>query len=287
MTTPARALRALLEANEPFIAADCYSALTGRIVEQVGFKAAYMGGHATSMMHYAIPDNGIYLPSEAAEQAARVAEAISIPLIVDADSLGESIADVHRSIRRYELAGVAGIHIEDEVVPKHSAWDGALYPIADMVERIEVACAARRDPDFVIIARCDELYATGGGGSGSLEEMSRRGQAYAEAGADVFLANFADADQLEVLAREVPIPLASYGPPAPGCVLGLATGWGVAGAAVAHQRYATMILNGEELPYEELAFEGKDDLIRQPEYDALVARWMERKGLPPSRGRTV
>jgi 2-methylisocitrate lyase-like PEP mutase family enzyme len=287
MPTPTSVLRALLEEGTPFIAADCYSALTGRVVEQVGFKAAYMGGHATSMMHYAIPDNGIYLPSEAAEQAARVAEAISIPLIVDADSLGETVADVHRSVRRYELAGVAGIHIEDEVVPKHSAWDGALYSIEDMAERISVACEARRDPDFVIIARCDELYATGGGGQGSLEEMARRGVAYAEAGADVFLANFADPEQVAVLADEVPIPLASYGPPLPGCVLGLATGWGVAGAVAAHRRYAQMILDGQELPYEELAMEGKDELIRQVEYDVVVERWRARKGLAPSRGRTV
>ena len=287
MTTPAAALRALINGGEPFIAADCYSALTGRIVERIGFKAAYMGGHATSMMHYAIPDNGIYLPTEAAEQAARVAEALSIPLIIDADSLGESIADVHRSIRRYEFAGVAGIHIEDEALPKHSTWDGALLEIEDMAERIAVACEARTDPDFVIIARCDELYAAGGGGNGSIEEMARRGIAYAKAGADMFLANFADDAQLEILSREVPIPLASYGPPARGCVLGLATGWGVAGAAVAHQRYAQMIFNGQELPYQELSFEGKDDLIRQGEYDLLVERWRERKGLPESRGRTI
>src|SRR5438874_8152359 len=106
MTVRSR-LRQLL-AGDPFVAADCYSALTARIVEHVGFSAAYMGGHATGMMHYAIPDNGILAPTEMIEQAGRVAEAVSIPVIADADQAGESVADVHRNIRRYERVGVAG-----------------------------------------------------------------------------------------------------------------------------------------------------------------------------------
>jgi 2-methylisocitrate lyase-like PEP mutase family enzyme len=92
-------LRSLM-AGEPFMAAECYSALSARIVEEVGFPAAYMGGHGTSMMHFAIPDNGVFTPTEMIEQAGRVAEAISIPLIIDADQCGETVADVYRSIQR-------------------------------------------------------------------------------------------------------------------------------------------------------------------------------------------
>jgi len=153
-------LRSLI-AGDPFMAAECYSALSARIIEDVGFPAAYMGGHGTSMMHYAIPDNGVFTPTEMIEQAGRVAEAITIPLIVDADQCGETVADVYRSIQRYEHAGVAGIHIEDEIPPKHSKWAGPLLSIADMQARIRAAVAARRDPDFTIIVRCDELYAVG------------------------------------------------------------------------------------------------------------------------------
>ena len=80
MTDPRAALRALLDAPEPFIAADCYSALTARIVEHVRFKAAYMGGHATGMMHRAIPDSGVFSPVEMIEISSHVAEAIDIPL---------------------------------------------------------------------------------------------------------------------------------------------------------------------------------------------------------------
>ena len=273
-------LRALLASGTPFLAADCYSALTGRIVEQAGFTCAYMGGHATSMMHFAIPDVGIYTPTEAIEEAGRVAEAISIPLIVDADSLGESIADVHRSVRGYERAGVAGIHMEDEIVPKHSRWEGALMAIEDMQERIATAVAARNDPDFVIIARCDELYHDGGGGTNSLDEAVRRGIAYAEAGADVYLPTFATEEQLPAILDAVPIPVAGYGSLKPGLSLSLATGWGVASAATAHQKWASHLFEHGELPEDAFVFENKDSLIDQPLYDGLVESWARRKGLP-------
>ena len=175
MSQQTQALRALIAGGEPFIAADCYSALTARIIQHVGFSAGYMGGHATGMMHYAIPDNGALTPTEMIDQAARVTEAVDIPIIVDADQAGESIADVHRTIPRYERVGVAGVDMEDEITPKHSTFDGPLMSTVDMQARITAAVDARRDPDFLIIARCDEFYSVGGGGSGSLEEAIRRG----------------------------------------------------------------------------------------------------------------
>lgn len=279
LTPPTEALRALLVAGRPFIAADCYSALTGRILERAGFEAAYMGGHATSMMHYAVPDCGVFTPTEMIEQAGRVAEAITIPLIVDADQAGEAPTDVYRSIRRYQGAGVAGVHIEDEVPPKHSRWEGALVPVADMQARIAAAAEARRDPAFVVIARCDELYRHGGGGSGSLDEAVRRGVAYAEAGADLFLPTFATPEQLVEMVDEVPIPLAAFGPLVPGVTLGLFTGWGVAAAARAHQQWAAHLRQHGELPPEAYSgFEDKEALIDQPLYDGLVERWAARTG---------
>ena len=279
-STRAGRLRALIDAGQPFLAADCYSALTGRIIEQAGFEAAYMGGHATSMMHYAIPDCGIYTPTEMIEQAGRVAEAISIPLIVDADQAGETVADVHRSVRRYEQVGVAGLHLEDEVNPKHSSWRGALVPVEEMQARLETAVRARRDPAFVVIARCDELYSSGGGGTGSLEETVRRAVAYAEAGADLFLPTHATAEQLEEIAEAVPIPLAGFGSLSPRLTLALATGWGVAGAVREHRRWAAVLRTHGELPAEAFAFEGRDELIDQALYDGVVAAWARRTGRP-------
>ena len=232
-------LRSLM-AGGPFMAAECYSALTARIVEDVGFPAAYMGGHGTSMMHYAIPDNGVFTPTEMIEQAGRVAEAIAIPLIIDADQCGETVADVYRSVQRYEHVGVAGIHMEDEIPPKHSKWDGPLLSIADMQARIRAAVEARRDDDFVIIIRCDELYAAGGGGSGSLEEAIRRGVAYQEAGADAFLPTFATEEQIAAIKAEVTVPLVGFGNFLPGVDIVLSTGWGTASAARVHRQWATI-----------------------------------------------
>jgi 2-methylisocitrate lyase-like PEP mutase family enzyme len=274
-----RRLRSLIE-GAPFVAADCYSALTARIVEDVGFPAAYMGGHATSMMHYAIPDCGVFTPTEMIEQAGRVAEAITIPLIVDADQAGETVADVYRSIRHYERAGVASVHIEDEIAPKHSAWDGPLLPIADMQARIRAAADARNDPDFVIIARCDELYSVGGGGTGSLEEAIRRGVAYAEAGADVYLPSLATEEQLSQIAAEVPIPIAAYGSLAPGLAFALSTGWGTASAARQHRQWAAHLLEHGALPPEAFGFPEKERTIRQDEYDRLIAAWVTSTGRP-------
>lgn len=273
-------LRELMNGEVPFIAADCYSALTGRIVEHVGFKAAYMGGHATGMMHYAVPDCGVLTPTEMIEQAARVAEAIAIPLVVDADQAGESVADVYRSIGRYERAGVAGVHIEDEIAPKHSAYDGPLLPIPDMQARIQAAVDGRSDPDFVIIVRTDELYVEGGGGSGSLDETIARGIAYAEAGADAFLPTFATEEQLPQIAAEVKIPIGAYGKLVSGMQFSLFTGFGTAAAARSHHEIATFLFEHGELPPTAYGFPEKDVLISQGPYDEIVRRWASHTSRP-------
>ncbi|HLG66488.1 MAG TPA: isocitrate lyase/PEP mutase family protein [Acidimicrobiales bacterium] len=280
MTEPRRALRSLIGSGPPFIAADCYSALTARIVERAGFEAAYMGGHATGMMHYAIPDCGVLTPTEMIDQAARVAEAVSIPVIVDADQAGESVADVHRSIRRYERVGVAGVHIEDEMTPKHSPFDGPLLAIADMQARIAAAVDARDDPDFVVIARCDELYSDGGGGGGSLDEAIRRGVAYAEAGADAYLPTFAPADAIPRIAAEVPLPIVGYGKLVDGLAFSLFTGWGTSAAARAHAEWASHLRRHGDLPPEAFGFPDKDELIDQPRFDRVVTAWAQRTGRP-------
>jgi 2-methylisocitrate lyase-like PEP mutase family enzyme len=275
----ASALRSLI-AGQPFLAADCYSALTARIVEHVGFGAGYMGGHATGMMHYAIPDNGILTPTEMIEQAARIVEAVSLPIIADADQAGESVADVRRTIRRFEAVGVAGVHIEDEQTPKHSTFAGPLLPIVEMQARIEAAVSARRDDDFVIIVRTDEFYAEGGGGGGELDEAVRRGVAYAEAGADVFLPTFAGPDELPAIQAAVDIPIAGYGSLQPGLQLSLATGWGTASAARAHLQFARELLETGEVSDEAMVFPDKDVLIGQADYDAVITKWAGRTGRP-------
>jgi 2-methylisocitrate lyase-like PEP mutase family enzyme len=266
--------------GEPFLAGDCYSALTARIVQLVGFPAAYMGGHSTGMMHHAIPDYGVFTPTEMIEQAARVAESIDIPLVVDADEAGETVDSVYRTIRRYDRAGVAGVHIEDEAHPKHSPFDGSLIPVEEMQARISAAVDGRRSDDFVVIARCNELQVANGGGTGSQDEAIRRAAAYAEAGADAFLPTFADEEQIAAIAAEVSIPVGGYGPLLPQMKFSLFTGYGTAVAARAHLEMSQYVLEHGTLPE---GFQGvpmKAELLEEPRYDELIRRWARQTGRP-------
>jgi 2-methylisocitrate lyase-like PEP mutase family enzyme len=281
MSSQAQQLRDLINSAEHFIAADSYSALTGRIVERVGFKAAYLGGHSCGAFHYAVPDNGIFSQVEQLEQATRIAAAINIPLIVDADTLGETVADAFHFTRRYERAGIAGLHVEDEINPKHSAYASGLLPIRDMQTRLEACVKARRDPAFVIIARCDELF-TGnyrGGGSGSIEKSIRRGRAYAEAGADVLVYPGASAEMSAELVRSLSIPVCVLGPVVPGTAFALHTGWGWTGAAQLHLERARQLMETGSLDVNPL-LEGKEQLIEQDLYDKLIEDWARRTARP-------
>jgi 2-methylisocitrate lyase-like PEP mutase family enzyme len=281
MTSQAQKLRNLINSGRPFIAAEAYSALTGRIVERVGFQAAYLGGHACSAFHYAVPDNGIFSQVAQIEQAGRIAAAIDIPLIADADTLGETVADAFHFTRRYERAGIAGFHVEDEVNPKHSRYSNGLISIADMQARLSACVKARRDPAFVIIARCDELYPNNrrGGGTGSMEEAIRRGRAYAEAGADVLVYPLATPEMTAELVRSLPVPICVLGHSISNTAFTLSTGWGWIGAAQLHLERARKLFETGSLNVD-ISLEGKDSLIEQDLYDALVEDWAKKTGRP-------
>lgn len=285
MPTPGEKLRALIESGEHFVAAEAYSALTGRIVQKVGFKAAYLGGHACSAFHYAVPDNGIFSQVEMIEQSARIAQAIDIPLIVDADTLGETVADAYHFTRRYAAAGIAGYHVEDEVNPKHSKHDNGLCSIEDMQLRIEAGVKARGDSGLVIIARCDELYtsANGGGGSGSVEEAIRRGHAYAEAGADAIVFASAPPEQQAEVIPHMKFPVCTLGFNLPDTAFTLSTAWGWVSAAVGHLAMARELMETGSVKSAMSAFTNfpeKYDLIDQALYDDLIVEWAERTGRP-------
>ena len=274
-------LRQLIESGEHFVAAEAYSALTGRIVQSVGFKAAYLGGHACSAFHYAVPDNGIFSQVEQIEQAARIAHAIDIPLIADADTLGETVADAYHFTRRYIQQGIAGFHVEDERNPKHSKHVNGLASIEDMQARIDAAVQARRDMggDLVIIVRCDEMYtsAMGGGGTGSMEEAIRRGHAYAEAGADA-LVFVPKPDPIPELAKAMKIPVCTLGFNIPGTAFTLSTGWGWMTAATNHLKMAKELMETGTVTSANYVFPEKYSLIDQPLYDTLISEWAEKSG---------
>lgn len=283
--TPGAKLRALLEGGEHFVAGDAYSAITGRVIEHVGFKAAYLGGHACSAFHYAVPDNGIFSQVEQIEQASRIAQAINIPLIADADTLGETVADAYHFTRRYIQMGIAGFHVEDERNPRHSKLVNGLVSIADQQARIAAAVRAREDMgvDFVIIARSDEMYdsAMGGGGSGNLQEAIRRGFAYAEAGADALVFPPAP-DPIPDLVKALGsrIPIATLGFDIPGTAFTMSTGWGWSTAVANHLAMARELMERGQVESAQYDFPEKYELIGQSAYDELIEQWAIKTGLP-------
>jgi 2-methylisocitrate lyase-like PEP mutase family enzyme len=281
MPTASEKLRSLINGGVHFVAAEAYSALTGRIVQSVGFKAAYLGGHACSAFHYAVPDNGVFSQVEQIEQAARIAHAIEIPLIADADTLGETVADAYHFTRRYIQQGIAGIHIEDEVNPKHSKHVNGLCSIEDMQARIEAAARARKDlgSDLVLIARCDEMYASemGGGGGGDIRQAIRRGHAYAEAGADA-LVFVPRPDPIPEIAKAMTIPVCTLGFNIPGTAFTLSTGWGWVGAAQLHLARAKELMETGKIEGMATPFPEKYALIEQPLFDGLIEEWAEKTG---------
>lgn len=198
-------LRRLIAAPGVVVVAECYSVLTARVVEMAGFAATYIGGEAMGQMHAAIPDHGLITVPEMLAYAERITANISIPLIADADQGGETALNVRRTVRDFEHAGVAGIHIEDTVNPKH-LYDGDRQASLDVMRaRIGAAVEARRHDDFVIIARTDEFVK---GDDGGVEEAIRRGVAFAEAGADVFMAvGIPGTEAMKAIVEAVPIPV--------------------------------------------------------------------------------
>lgn len=285
MSEMAQKFRALVAKGEHFMAGEAYSALTGRIVEQVGFPAAYLGGHACSAFHYAVPDNGVFSQVEQLDQASRIAGAMDIPLIVDADTLGETVADAFHFTRRYVRAGIAGFHVEDEVNPKHTSIVGSLCSIADMQFRIDAARRAAGDSGFYIIARCDEMYAQsrGGGGTASVEEAIKRGKAYAEAGADALFFPIASPEAHAQIIPELSVPVATMGFNLPGTAFNMTTSWGWTGAAQLHLARAKELLETGTVKMD-MVLEGKDQLIEQDFYDKLTADWARKTGRPVRDG---
>ncbi len=282
MLSPGAKLRALIDKGEHFVCGDTYSAITGRIVEHVGFPAAYLGGHACSAFHYAVPDNGVYSQVEQIEQASRIANVMSIPLIDGHDTLADAAAEASPSARRYIQQGIAGFHVEDERNPKHSKHVNGLWSIEDQQARIDAARRAQKDSglDFVIIARCDELYSSemGGGGTGNFDEAVKRGRAYMEAGADVVVYPPRPdwvGDLVKALGPNIPV--ATMGFSIPGTAFNMATGGWVT-AAANHLKMMRELKEEGQVKSGNWTFPEKYELIDHPLYDGLIEEWAEKTG---------
>ncbi len=179
---PTTRLRELLAGPELIVAPGAYDALSARLIAQAGFQAVYMTGFGTAASALGQPDVGLLTMSEMVSRAASLAAVVGdVPLIADADTGYGNPINVRRTIREYERAGVAALHIEDQVWPKKCGhMEGKqVIPMQEMVQKIHAAVEARQDPDFVIIARTDANAVNGFG------DALQRAKAYRDAGADV------------------------------------------------------------------------------------------------------
>ena len=198
-------LAELVRGREPILAPGAYDALSARMIEQAGFPAVYMTGFGTSASLLGRPDVGLLTMSQMVDNARRIAQAVDVPVIADADTGYGNPLNVIRSVQEYELAGVSALHIEDQVTPKKCGHmeNKQIIPAAEMKEKIRAAVEARSASDFLIIARTDARASEG------LDNALHRARAYHEAGADIL---FVEAPQSEEevaqIARAFPnVPL--------------------------------------------------------------------------------
>src|SRR5512145_2667933 len=189
-------LRKLLQRDKLLVAPGCFDDLSARLVEQAGFEAAYLSGGAVARS-MGIPDIGLVTMSETIERAAQVVSAVRLPIIADADTGYGNAVNLVRTVREFERAGVAAIHIEDQITPKRCGHlDGKeVISLEEMEKKLEAALGARSDPDFGIIARTDALGVHG------FDDAIARARAFAKLGVD---AVFVEAPQSESELKETP-----------------------------------------------------------------------------------
>jgi 2-methylisocitrate lyase-like PEP mutase family enzyme len=175
------ALRKLLATGRTIVAPGATDALSAKLIEAHGFECVYIGSYATAASRFAMPDTGLLSLDELAEQARTIVEAVKIPVIADAEGGFHDAPNMWRTVQAFERAGVAAIHIEDHSgAGKHTSAPQRLRGTTSTAARIRAAVDARKDADFLIVARSDAFWV-----SRDLGDCIARLQAYAEAGADM------------------------------------------------------------------------------------------------------
>lgn len=198
-------LKELLESGEIIVAPGAYDAWSARLIAESGFKAVYMTGYGVSASVLGKPDIGLITLTEMATAAKNIVNACGeIPVIADGDNGYGGVMSVMRSVVEYEIAGVAAIQLEDQVTPKRCGHMEGKEVISkeDMVFKIKAALHARKDPDFLIIARTDARAVNG------FEDALDRALAYEKAGADiVFFEAPQSIEEMKVVAQTIKSPL--------------------------------------------------------------------------------
>lgn len=198
------ALRRAIASGDLVVAPGVYDLISALVANRMGFPALYVTGYGTVASHLGLPDAGIATMTDMASRIAQICKMTQTPIIADADTGYGGLLNVKYTVRAYEDAGVSAIHIEDQEFPKKCGHTPGRLVIAaeDMAKKIEVAVESRSSEDFLIIARTDSRTAHG------LEEALRRGELYAQAGADIiFIESPESEDELAEIARRINKPV--------------------------------------------------------------------------------
>ncbi len=204
--SPRSDLRSRIESGQTVVAPGAYDPISARVVQSLGFDTIYTGGYMSGA-HLAVTEP-LMTMTEQVDVAARVAKAVPLPVICDADAgYGEPVHAMH-CVRTFEAAGVAGIHIEDQYYPKRASYHAGLehvIPMAEFLEKMKYALQARSDPNFLIIGRTDAFTAV----EGDMDEAIRRGNALRDLGIDVVMPRgVREREDLDTFRKGVPgVPL--------------------------------------------------------------------------------
>ena len=199
-----RRLHELVERKQGLVVPGAYDCVSARLVERAGFQAVYMTGYGPSASRLGLPDLGFAGLCEMADHARNMASAVSIPLIADADTGYGNALNVRRTVRMYETAGVAALHLEDQMLPKRCGHLAGkqVVPLEEFAQKIRAAVEARTDPDLLVIARTDAIGVTG------FDDALRRGEAAVQAGADILFVEAPTSEQqIETVAKTFDTPL--------------------------------------------------------------------------------
>jgi 2-methylisocitrate lyase-like PEP mutase family enzyme len=279
-------LKTILASRSAAILPGTPNALFARVIAQHGFPAVYVTGAGIANMSYGFPDIGLVTLAEVCDHVAAIADAVELPILVDADTGFGNPLNVIRTVRLLERAGAAGIQLEDQVFPKKCGHFAGKQVIARtaMAKKIKAACDARQDGDLQIVARTDARAIEG------IDAAIERAQAYVEAGADAtFVEAPVDLAELERIARELSVPqianmvFGGLTPPASRDALAALGFGGVLYANAALQAalkavddvMAALRRDGSlaQIADRLAGFEQRQQAVDKPHYDALEQRY--------------
>ncbi|RYF72647.1 MAG: isocitrate lyase/PEP mutase family protein [Comamonadaceae bacterium] len=279
-------LKSLVEARRGLIVPGAFNALSAKVVEDLGFKAIYITGAGVTNMWFGMPDQGFMGLSDIADHTARIRDAVSVPLIVDADTGFGNALNVRHTVRTLERAGADCIQFEDQVAPKRCGHFSGKEVISteEAVSKIKAAVDARQDPDLLIMARTDAAATHG------FEAAVARAEKFAEAGADIlFVEAVTTPDEIRALPRRLVKPqlmnmvIGGKTPIFNATELG-ELGYGIVlyanaalqGAVAGMQKALTVLRDEKEVQESSglvATFAERQRLVNKPEWDALEKRY--------------